>query len=159
MFKNKAEVYGDFTRSRARSNETLDYSLITPYFVPQAPGLLLWDTPSRFISWGKSPLPIWSLFASYRVEIRSGYPFDDVNELQQLLGAPARFRFPNYFELDVGLEKRFHFHGQVWAFRVSGINATNHDNFNVVNTAVAPIAFSGGQRRAITGRLRLVGRK
>jgi hypothetical protein len=159
VFKNKAEVYGDFTRSRARSNEALDYSINTPYFAPQAPGLLLWDTPSRFISWGKSPLPIWGLFASYRAEIRSGYPFDDVNELQQLVGAPARFRFPNYFDLDVGLEKRFHFHGQVWAFRVSGINATNHDNFNVVNTAVTPFAFSGGQRRAITGRLRLVGRK
>jgi hypothetical protein len=159
VFKNKAEVYGDYTRSRARSNQALDYSITTPYFVPQAPGLLIWDTPSRFVSWGKSPLPIWDLFLSYRVEIRSGYPFNDVNQQQQLIGPPGQYRFPNYFDLDVGIEKRFHFRGQVWAFRGSVINATDHDNFNVVNTFVNPFSFSGGQRRAITGRLRWVGRK
>jgi hypothetical protein len=99
------------------------------------------------------------LFLTYRAEYRSGYPFNDVNEQQQLVGAPGQFRFPDYFELDVGLEKRFQFHGQVWAFRGSAINATNHDNPNVVNTVVIPFAFAGGQHRAFTGRLRLVGRK
>jgi len=159
VFKNKAEIYGDYTRSSARSSEVLDYSLTSPYFVPQASGPLLWDAPDRFISWGKAPLPLWGLFLSARVEYRSGYPFNDLNEEQQLVGAPGQFRFPNYFELDVGLEKRFHFHGEVWAFRVSSINATNHDNPNAVNTVVSPFAFAGGQGRAITGRLRLVGRK
>jgi hypothetical protein len=159
VFKNKAEIYGDYTRSSAHSNEALDYSLISPYFVPQAPGPLLWDAPNRLISWGKTPVPIWGLFLTYRVEYRSGYPFDDLNEQQQLVGAPGQFRFPNYFDLDVGLEKRFGFHGQVWAFRVSAINATNHDNPNAVNTVVSPFAFAGGQHRALTGRLRWVGRK
>jgi hypothetical protein len=159
VFKNKAEIYGDYTRSSARSNEALDYSLISPYFVPQAPGPLLWDAPHRLISWGKAPVPLWGLFLSYRAEYRSGFPFNDLNQQQQLVGAPGQFRFPNYFELDVGLEKRFHFHGQVWAFRASAINATNHDNFDAVNTFVSPFAFAGGQRRAFTGRLRLVGRK
>jgi hypothetical protein len=159
VFKNKAEIYGDYTRSSARSNEALDYSLPTPYFVPQAPGPLLWDAPNRFISWGKTPLPLWGLFLTYRLEYRSGFPFNDLNEQQQLVGTPGQFRFPNYFDLDVGLEKRFPFHGQVWAFRVSSINATNHDNPNVVNTVVSPFAFAGGQGRALTGRLRLVGRK
>jgi hypothetical protein len=93
------------------------------------------------------------------VEYRSGYPFDDVNQLQQLLGTPGQFRFPSYFELDVGLEKRFRFRGQEYALRVSSINATNHDNPNAVNTFVSPFAFAGGQTRAFTARLRLVGRK
>jgi hypothetical protein len=159
VFKNKAEIYGNYTRSSARSNEALDYSLITPYFVPQAPGLLLWDAPNRLISWGRSPVPLWGLFLTYRLEYRSGFPFNDLNEQQQLVGTPGQFRFPNYFDLDVGLEKRFRFHGQVWAFRVSSINATNHDNPNAVNTVVSPFAFAGGQGRALTGRLRLVGRK
>jgi hypothetical protein len=159
VFKNKAEIYGDYTRSSARSNEALDYSLISPYFVPQAPGPLLWDAPNRLISWGKAPVPLWGLFLSYRVEYRSGYPFDDVNEEQQLVGAPGQFRFPNYFELDVGLEKRFGFRGKVWALRVSAINASNHNNPNAVNTVVSPFAFAGGQGRALTARLRLVGRK
>jgi hypothetical protein len=159
VFKNKAEIYGDYIRSSARSNEALDYSLLSPYFVPQAPGPLLWDAPNRLISWGKTPVPLWGLFLTYRVEYRSGFPFSDLNEQQQLVGTPGQFRFPNYFELDVGLEKRFHFHGQEWAFRASAINATNHDNPNAVNTVVSPFAFAGGQHRALTGRLRLVGRK
>jgi len=111
------------------------------------------------ISWGRSPIPFWGLFLTYRVEYRSGFPFDDVNEQQQLKYAPGQFRFPNYFELDVGLEKRFRFHGQTWALRASAINATNHDNPNAVNTFVSPFAFAGGQGRAFTGRLRLVGSK
>jgi hypothetical protein len=159
VFKNRAEVYGDFTRSSARSNEALDYSLLSPYFVPQAPGRLLWDTPNRLITWGKAPTPVWGLFLSWRVEYRSGYPFDNVNEQQQLVGTTGQYRFPNYFDLDVGLEKRFHFHGQEWALRVSSINATNHDNPNAVDTVVTPFAFAGGQRRAFTARVRLVGRK
>jgi hypothetical protein len=159
VFKNKAEIYGDYIRSNARSNEALDYSLITPYFVPQAPGPLLWDAPNRLISWGRSPVPLWGLFLTYRLEYRSGFPFDDVNEKQLLIGTPGQFRFPNYVELDVGLEKRFRFHGQTWALRASAINATNYDNPNAVNTFVSPFAFAGGQRRAFTGRLRLVGRK
>jgi hypothetical protein len=159
VFKNKAEIYGDYTRSSARSNEALDYSLTTPYFVPQAPGPLLWDTPNRLISWGRSPIPLWGLFLTYRVEYRSGYPFDDVNEQGQLIGTPGQFRFRNYFDLDVGLEKRFRFHGQTWALRASAINSTNHNNPNAVNTLVTPFAFAGGQGRAFTGRLRLVGSK
>ena len=93
------------------------------------------------------------------MEYRSGYPFDDENEQGQLLGTPGEFRFPNYFDLDVGLEKRFRFRGKTWALRVSAINASNHYNPNVVNTVVSPFAFAGGQGRAFTGRLRLVGSK
>jgi hypothetical protein len=159
VFKNKAEIYGDYTRSSARSNEALDYSLLDPCFVPQAPGPLLWDAPHRFISWGKTPVPLWGLFLSYRVEYRTGYPFNDENEEGQVLGTPGEFRFPNYLDLDVGLEKRFGFRGQVWALRVSAINVTDHNNPNVVNTAVSPFIFAGGQGRALTARLRLVTRK
>jgi hypothetical protein len=159
VFRNKAEIYGDYTRSSARTNEDLDYSLLNPYFVPQAPGPLLWDAPNRLISWGRSPIPLWGLFFSYRVEYRSGYPFDDENELGQLQHTPGQFRFPNYFDLDLGLEKRFRFHGKTWALRASVINASKHYNPNVVNTVVTPFAYAGGQGRAITGRLRLVGSK
>jgi hypothetical protein len=159
VFKNKAEIYGDYIRSSARSNQALDYSLTTPYFVPQAPGPLLWDAPNRLISWGRSPVPLWGLFLTYRLEYRSGFPFDDVNEQQQLIDTPGQFRFRNYFDLDVGLEKRFRFRGKTWALRASAINATNHNNPNAVNTFVSPFAFAGGQGRAFTGRLRLVGSK
>jgi outer membrane receptor protein involved in Fe transport len=49
-----------------------------------------------------------------------------------------------------------------WALRLSVINATAHKNFSsVINNVDAPtfLTFAGGQHRAFTARLRLVGRK
>lgn len=159
VFTNKAEVYGAYTRSRAETNSPLDYSLIAPLFAPQAAGPLPWDTPNRLISWGWTPLPIWQLLLSYHVEYRSGFPFNAVNQLGQLEGRPDEHRFPGYLSLDIGLEKRFPFHGRIWAVRLSVINVTDHSNPDTVNTKLAPFLFAGGQRRAFTARIRLVGRK
>lgn len=159
IFRSKAEVYGDFTRSRADTNKALDYSLTAPLSVSQAPGPLPWDAPNRFISWGWSPLPIWELLLSYHLEYRSGFPFNAVNQLGQLQGSPGQQRFPNYMSLDLGIEKRFAFRRYIWAARISIINATNHVNPDSVNTNVMPFVFAGGQARAFTARIRLVGRK
>jgi hypothetical protein len=161
-FGEKAEVYASCTRSRARSNEALDYSLGDILFAPQAPGPLAWDTPNRVVSWGWAPGPIWKLWLSYFLEYRSGFPFSVVNQQQQLVGAIGRLRFPDYLSLNIGIEKRFHLKKHEWAARLSVINLTGHGNPTaVVNNIDAPnfLTFAGGQRRAFTARLRLVGRK
>jgi len=101
----------------------------------------------------------WGLLGSYFFEYRTGFPFSAMNELQQLVGPANSYRFPNYFSLDIGAEKRFHFHKHEWAIRVSAINLTNHPNpDSVVNDVDAPLfrSFAGGQGRAFTARLRLV---
>ncbi len=161
-FTDQAEIFFDYTRSSATSNQVLDPNLGMLFFVSQAGGAVPWDTPNRIVTRGWTPTPLWHLFLSYFAEYRTGFPFNTVNTNQQLIGAPDRLRYPAYFSLNVGLEKRFHFRGHEWAIRVSAINVTDHpDPDSVINNVDAPnfLAFAGGQRRAFTARLRLIAQK
>ncbi len=161
-FNDRAEVLADYTRARARTNEVLNFSPTALVFARQARGPLAWDAPNRVISWGWTPTPLWGLTVSYFLEYRTGFPFSVFDQQQQLVGAPNRLRFPDYFSLNVGVEKRFQFRGHEWAARLAVINATGHGNPNsVVNNVDAPnfLTFAGGQHRAFTGRLRLVSQK
>jgi hypothetical protein len=155
-----AEVFADYTWSRARSNQALEYTLGNPLFVPQLPGALSWDAPNRFLSYGWVPTRLWSLLLSYHFEYRTGSPFGLFNSYRQLVTAPDLYRFPSYLSLDVGMEKRFHFRRHEWALRLTVVNVTDHQNPDTVaNIAGSPIIFAGGQGRAFTARLRLVGKK
>ncbi|MGD0957053.1 MAG: hypothetical protein ABR953_09505 [Candidatus Acidiferrales bacterium] len=137
----------------------LDPSISALIFASQQPGRLAWDAPNRFLSRGWTSLPWWNLLFSYFLEYRSGFPFSAINDQQQLVGVANNLRYPDYVNLNVGLEKRFHFHNHDWAIRISGINITDHKNPTaVVNNVDAPnfLMFSGGEGRAFTARLRLV---
>jgi hypothetical protein len=159
-FGDKAEFSANYTRSSARSNEVLDYSLGTLIFAPQQAGSLEWDTPNRLISSGWAPAPVWNLFLSYFFEYRTGFPFSVVNQQQQLVGAPNRLRFPNYASLNLGIEKHFKLFSRVWAVRLAVVNASGNANPNaVINNIDSPkfLQFARGQKRAFTARIRLVG--
>jgi len=161
-FRSQAEIFGNYTRSRARTNEVLDPTLGALFFAAQAPGPLAWDAPNRVLSWGWTPVPFWHLWLSYFLEYRTGFPFSVINQQQQLVGAPDRLRFPDYVSLNLGIEKRFHLASYQWAARLTIINITDHGNpDSVVNNMDAPdfLTFAGGQHRALSGRLRFVGRK
>ena len=161
-FTNGAELFGSYTRSRANTDQDLDPILGRLYFAPQQPGPLSWDAPNRVLSWGSSPTPLWDLFFSYLLEYRTGYPFSVINQYQFLIGPPNSHRFPDYVNLTIAAEKKFHFSHRVFAIRVAVINVLGRQNPDVVvNNIDAPnyLAFSGGQSRAVTGRLRFVGRK
>jgi hypothetical protein len=112
------------------------------------------------VSTGWTPLPVWGLLLSGFVEYRTGFPFSVINEQQQLVGAPNSVRFPNYFSLNLGLEKRFPFKGHEWAVRVSGVNITRHSNpdsvVNNIDAGPSFLTYAGGQRPAFTFRLRLI---
>jgi hypothetical protein len=158
-FGDKAQLEVDYTRSRASTNEVLDPNLGVLILSPQQAGPLSWDTPNRLVSSGWTPIPVWGLLLSGFFEYRAGFPFSVLNEQQQLDGAPNRLRFPNYFSLNLGLEKRFLFRGHEWAVRITGVNISGHANPDVVvnnKTASNFLTFAGGQRRAFTVRLRLV---
>jgi hypothetical protein len=158
-FGEKVQIAVDYTRSRASSNEVLDPTLAFLVLSAQQPGPLPWDAPNRVVASGWTPIPIWGLLLSGFAEYRTGLPFNVLTLQQQLVGAPGSQRFPDYFSLDLGLEKRFRFKGHEWAFRISAINLTGHANSDsVVNIVGAPnfLAFAGGQSRAFTSRLRLV---
>lgn len=159
LIGSNAEVRIDYTRSSATSNQVLDPTLAQLLLAAQQPGPLLWDAPNRVVASGYSPIPVWGLLLSGLLEYHTGFPFSVINDEQQLVGAANAMRFPSYFSLNLALEKRFRFRGHEWAFQVSAINITGSANPNtVVNDIGAPnfLAFSGGQARAFTTRLRLV---
>ncbi len=159
-FNENAQIEVDYTRSRASSNAVLDPTLAQLILSPQQSGPLMWDTPNRFVSTGWTPLPIWSLLLSEFLEYHTGFPFSIVNEQQQLVGGPNSARYPNYFSLNLGLEKRFRFRGHEWAIRLTGVNITGHNNpnsvINNIDAGASFLTYGGGQHRAFTVRLRLV---
>jgi hypothetical protein len=167
-FRGRYEWLAGYTRSSARSDAVLEFSLEDPIFAGQAPGPLRWDAPHRFQTWGWAPMPapgrfflLRDLTVAYWIEARSGFPFRVVNEEAQLVGAPNALRFPTYFNINLHLERRFTFLHHEWAWRFGFNNLTGHRNPNVVNNNVdSPdfLMFSGGQRRALTVRLRFLGK-
>jgi hypothetical protein len=162
IFSEDTQVFGAYTRSRAHSNQVLNPSLGSIFFAAQQSAPLAWDAPNRFLTWGWTPTHIWKIQFSYFFEYRTGYPYSIVNLQQQLVGPPNASRFPDYYNLNVALERKFALRGYLWAARVEMVNAFDHKNPNVVvNNIDAPNfgQLSGGQRRAFTARVRFAGRK
>jgi hypothetical protein len=162
VFSETTQVFAAFTRSRARSNEVLNPALGSIFFAPQQSGALNWDAPNRVLTWGWIPTHIWKVQLSYLFEYKTGYPFSVVNLQQQLVGPPNAVRFPDYASLNLALERKFALRAYLWALRIEAVNALDRKNPNtVVSNIDAPNfgAFSGGQRRAFTARVRFAGRK
>ena len=154
-------LFASYTRSRADSNAALDFSIDSLLFSPQAGGPLPWDTPNRFLSSGFTPLP-GKFTLAYSLDWRDGFPFSLMNQNQQLVGDPGSMRFPRYCSLDVQLERRIRLFGFMWALRAGVNDITNRSNPSVVNSNVdSPdfLTYSGIQGRALTARVRLLGRK
>ena len=161
-FSENMEIYGAYTRSVAHSNEVLNPALGSIFYAPQQSAPVAWDALNRLLSWGWAPTHIWSIQLSYFFEYRTGYPFTAINLQQQLVGPPNSSRFPDYASLNLGIEKKFGFRGYLWGVRVEAINAFNRQNPDtVVNNIDSPDfgAFAGGQGRAVTLRVRFIGRK
>jgi hypothetical protein len=165
-FHESYMVMGSYTRSRAHSNQALDFNVDSPILSPQQPGPYSWDAPNRFLSWGYVPffkLPILhQTEIAYSMEARTGFPFSITNNQLQLVGEPGSHRFPEYFSLNVQLEKRFHLFGYYWALRGGFDNITGHFNPAFVNTDInSPqfLMFGAAEGRAFTSRIRLLGRK
>lgn len=165
-FRQRYMVFGSYTRSRARSNQVLDFNVDSPILSPQAAGPYPWDAPNRFLSWGLVPffkLPlIKEVDLAYSLEARSGFPFNVENNQQQLVEPPGSRRFPAYFSLNLFMEKRFHAAGRYFAIRFGFENITDRQNPLFVNGDIdSPqfLTFSALERRAFTTRIRFLGKK
>ncbi|HYA16435.1 MAG TPA: TonB-dependent receptor [Bryobacteraceae bacterium] len=172
-FLARYQWFASYTRSEARANAVIDYSVENPLFTPQAGGPLLWDAPNHFLTWGWAPLEK-NWFPGFLAKIvgetdlqvlfdyRTGFPFSVTNETGNIVGPPDSMRFPDYATLNVAIERRFPFRGYLWAWRVGWINALNRANPNQVNTDIdSPqyLTYARGQARAVNVRLRFLGRK
>jgi hypothetical protein len=160
-FKDGYTLFAAYTRSSARSNAVLDFSLDNLLFARQGGGPLAWDTPNRLVSWGWLPL-IEKIDLAYALEWRDGFPFNVVNQDQQLVGAPNSRRFPDYLSLNLHAERKFRLLGVNLALRAGFNNLTNRRNATEVNNNVdSPqfLSFGGIQDRTFVGRIRFLGRK
>ncbi len=160
-FKGNYMLFASYTRSSARTSAALDFSLDSPLFSPQQGGPLDWDAPNRLISWGWTPL-VKKFDLAYSVEWRSGYPFSVINNERRLIEEANSRRFPDFFSLNLHLERRFRLLGFNLALRAGFNNITDRQNATVVNNNASSsqfLTFSGVQGRVFTGRIRFLGRK
>jgi hypothetical protein len=128
-----------------------------PIIRPNVSGILPSDIPNRVVTWGVFHLP-WSLTVSPVVDVHTGFPYSNVDVLQNYAGVPDGSRFPTFFSVDAQVYRDFHLHlpllerGSKHKVRVGlySINLTNHGNFHdVYNNVSSPFfgQFTGFQRR------------
>jgi Carboxypeptidase regulatory-like domain/TonB-dependent Receptor Plug Domain len=152
-----------YTRSSARSNETVDFTLDNFIIGNQQPGPLPWDSPNQLQSWGSLPLfgKLRKFDIAYSTIWRSGFPFFTVNQFGELVSIPGQFRFPDFFTLNIAVERKFNFKGYRWAARIGVENVTNSSNPSTVDNNVdSPsfLTFFGQGHRTLNGRIRFLGK-
>jgi hypothetical protein len=172
-FASQYEWVAGYTRSSARSDAVVDFSLENPIFGPQGPGPFSWDAPHRFLTWGWAPVPrrrlpgllrriVGETNLAYLLEYRTGFPFTTVNDEGNLMGLPNSRRFPGYFNVNLHLERNFRLLHYLWAWRFGVNNITGSLNPNSVNNNVdspAYLTYGRGQSRAFSVRLRFLGKR
>jgi hypothetical protein len=157
----RADLNISYIWSRARGDLNTVSSIFLPFeqpvIRPNVSGILPSDVPNRVVSWGEFHLPL-SLTVTPVVDVHTGYPYSNVDVLQNYSGVPDGQRFPTFFSLDAQAYRDFHLHmpfterGSRHKVRVGvySLNLTNHGNFHdVYNNEASPFfgRFTGFQRR------------
>ena len=150
-----------YTRSRAVSNAVLSNTIDAPLQVTDDFARMPWDVPNRFLGWAYFPLhgPNWAL--AMLADYRTGLPYSVTSDSGVLVGAVNGERFPDTFDLNIHVERRFVFRGYRLGVRVGCNNVTGHANYTAVNNVEgAPnfAQFYGAEGRRVVVRIRMFGR-
>ena len=105
----RADVNLSYTRSRARAdlNAMSNYfdNLMWPVLGTNAYAAAPTDAPNRLLARGRFyPTPKWLVLGI--VDWRSGLPYSVTNDALDFVGARNVLRFPSYFRLEAGLERK-----------------------------------------------------
>lgn len=159
-FQN-ADLNVSYIWSRARGDLNTVSNVFLPFeqpvIRPNVSGILPSDVPNRVVSWGVFHMP-WALTVSPVIDVHTGYPYSNVDVIQNYVGVPNGSRFPTFFSADAQVYRDFHLHlpltehGSRHKVRVGlySINLTNHGNFReVYSNVTSPFfgRFTGFQRR------------
>jgi len=152
---HRSEVNASYIWSRTRGDlNNLSAVLIPfaqPVIRPNVYGILPYDVPNRVVTWGIFSLPRGFKFSPI-VDVHTGYPYSNIDTLQNYVGTPNGQRFNSFFTLDVKLYREFRIpflgaeHGKGGKGKghhvrlgIYSLNLTNHGNFNAVfNNVTAP---------------------
>ena len=158
---HSADLNISYIWSRARGDLNTVSNIFLPFeqpvIRPNVSGILPSDVPNRVVSWGVIHLP-WSLTVSPVVDVHTGYPYSNVDVLQNYAGVANGQRFPTFFSADAQVYRDFHVHLPFLGhesrhkvrFGLYSINLTNHGNFReVYSNVTSPFfgGFTGFQRR------------
>jgi len=151
-FHGNNEVNASYIRSKSRG----DLNNLSDVYIPFAEpvirqnvyGILPYDVPNRVITWGIFSLPKQIKFSPI-MDLHSGFPYSNIDTLQNYVGPPNGQRFASFFTLDVKVYRQFRVpffgseHGKGKGHHVRlgfySLNVTNHGNFNAVfNNVTAP---------------------
>ncbi len=157
----RAELNASYAWSQARG----DLNSLSDTYIPfEAPvlrrnvyGIQPSDIPHRLLLWGFLHMP-WKFIVSPVADIHSGFPYSNIDTLQNYVGTPNSMRFPIYFSLDAKIYRDFLIHlpfgdrSKKTAIRlgVSSIDVTNrHNPHDVFNNIASPLfgQVAGFQRR------------
>jgi hypothetical protein len=151
-FHRTDEINVSYVWSRTRGDlNNLSAVLIPfeqPVIRPNVYGILPYDVPNRVVAWGIISLPKNFKFSPI-ADLHSGYPYSNIDTLQNYVGTPNGQRFASFFTLDVKIYRQFRIpflgseHGKGKGHHVRlgfyALNVTNHGNFNAVyNNVTAP---------------------
>jgi hypothetical protein len=159
--KGRFEWMVSYIRSSATSNAVIDRSIDQPLTVSNDTGPLPWNAPNRLLSWGY--VPVWrkNWAIAYMLDWHSGFPFSVQDQYGQLMGTVDQYRFVQFFELNLFVERQLTIRGYHLAVRFGFDNITGHQNSNQVENVVGGPNFLyqyGGQSRALDFRLRYLGK-
>jgi hypothetical protein len=160
--RNELNISYAWSRARGDLN-TLSDTFIpvqAPVIRPNAYGVQPSDVPNRVLAWGYVTLPKKFVFTPV-VDIHTGFPYSNVDVLQNYVGVPDSLRFPIYFSLNVKLSRDFMIPMSfkenakrrkinIGIFSLDVTNRLNpHDVFNNVTSPLFGV-FAGFPRR-LTG--------
>ena len=137
-----------WSRTRGDLNNLSDVMIpfLQPVIRPNVYGILPFDVPQRVVTWGVFSLPKKFTFSPI-LDVHTGYPYSNVDVLQNYVGTPNGQRFATYLSLDVKIYRVFQVpflgvkSGKIHHMRLGfySLNVTNHGNFNAVfNNVTAP---------------------
>lgn len=99
------------------------------------------DVPDRFTALGSIGLP-WNITFVPSLDVQTGFPYSNVDALQNYIGAPNSQRFPTYFTFDFSVYREFHppiFRRRLVRLGIFSLNSTNRPNPTAVyNDVVSP---------------------
>jgi hypothetical protein len=163
--RNELNISYAWSRARGDLNTLSDTFLPVqaPVIRPNAYGVQPSDVPNRVLAWGHVTLPKKFVFSPV-ADLHTGFPYSNVDVMQNYVGVPDSLRFPVYFSLDVKLSREFTVHMpfkenakrkkiSIGVFSLDVTNRLNpHDVFNNIKTG-APLFFGefAGFQRRLTG--------
>jgi len=136
-----------YVRSSSTGNlNTIDNIFVPfqqPVIQPDAYANLPSDVPNRLTGFGSFKLP-WGITLSPSVDLHSGFPYSNVDVLQNYVGTPNRQRYPIFFSLNWRVYKDFplpfHIHrGHKFRLGIYSIDTTGRQNpMAVFNNIASP---------------------